>query len=143
MAALAYASLHSMLQAEPPKGWADLPEDLLVSVFTTLRHPRDLLACACVCKAWQAGEAQAFESVLDVTSGGHDDLSRLVTLNPLQRASVRDVQMSFWSGGEAGTANVMILAFISGSLPRLQRLQVDWASAYLQPPDEAGWSQVV
>ena len=83
MAALAHASLLGMLQAEPPNGWAHLPEDLLVPVFHTLRHPRDLLACACVCKAWQAGEARTFETVLDVSEGLHNALHRLVTLEPI------------------------------------------------------------
>ena len=128
MVTLAHASLHSVLQAEPPARWSDLPEDLLVSVFSTLRHPRDLLACACVCKAWQAGQAQAFEPVLFLMDGLHDDLRRLVTLTPIQRAAVRDVKLLFCKDGPQATpASAMILAFISNSLPRLQRLHLDWS----------------
>ena len=47
---------NSMLQGGPPEGWADLPEELLVSVFNALDQPRDLLACACVCNAWRNGK---------------------------------------------------------------------------------------
>lgn len=79
--------------------------------------------------------------MLDLTGHLYDDLSRLVTLIPLKRAAVRDVWVLFYSDGPQGTnASAMILAFISGSLPRLQRLQLNWA----QPFDPYGedWSKV-
>ena len=115
-----------MLQGNRPAAWADLPEDLLVSVFKSLRHPRDLLACACVCKAWRNGELEASRPrLLWVQNyGGLDGLS---TLTPIQLAALRQLRMDFNGNSlKAATASVMTLAFISRSLPRLQRLDLQW-----------------
>ena len=49
--------------------------------------------------------------------------------------------MLFYNDGPQGTkAIAMILAFISGSLPRLQRLQLNWAQPF--DPYGEGWSKV-
>ena len=112
-----------MLQAGPPC-WANLPEELLVSVFSTLDRPRDLLACACVFKAWRDGNAKAVVPVLDLWC---EDLRFLIQLNPVQMAAVRDVHMRFVSTGPVyATASVMLFTFICGRLPMLQRLKLDW-----------------
>ena len=127
------------LQANSPAGWADLPEDLLVSVFNTLRHPRDLMACACVCKAWRIGESKAFQPVMDDLDG-HDCLDWLMRLTLIQLAAVRDVRLSlYYDDQQAATASAMILAFISRGLPRLQQLLLDWDDAYGW---DADWAQV-
>ena len=116
--------------------WADLPEDLLVAVINTLRHPRDLLACACVCKAWRKTEWKAFQAMMEDLQD-YGGLDRLITLTPIQLAALRDVRMGFTCNTpQSATASVMVLAFICRSLPRLQRLELDWGE-----PDE-NWSQV-
>ena len=114
------------MQAGPPEGWATLPEDLLASIFGTLRHPRDLLASVCVCKAWRNGKAKA---VLPVLKLHHTDLKWLIKLTHAQMAADRDVRMRFLparpSQPGCATASVMLLAFICGRLSMLQRLQLD------------------
>ena len=114
---------NSSLQAGAPF-WAKLPKELLVSVFNALDHPRNLLACACVCKAWRSGTAKAAPPVLDLWC---EDLRFLIQLNHVQMAAVRDIRMCFRSQhpGDA-TASVMLLAFICGRLSVLQRLKLDW-----------------
>ena len=115
-----------MLQAGPFL-WAKLPEELLVSVFNALVHPRDLLACACVCKAWRNGKAKSVLPVLDLQ---HDDLNWLIQLNHVQMAAVRDVNMCFsCTGPPEATASVMLLTFICGRMSMLQRLKLDFGEA--------------
>ena len=112
---------NSMLQAGAPF-WANLPEDLLVSVFSAFDHPRDLLACACVCKAWRSGKAKAVLPVLDVWWA---DLRLLIQLNHVQMAAVKDVHIRFTSVGPGyATASVMLFTFICGRIPMLQRLKL-------------------
>ena len=79
----------SMLQAGPPENF---PVDLLLTVFSALTHPRDLLVCACVCKAWRIGRAKALLPKLAVDCDGSN---WLLKLNPVQLAAVRDVCMGF------------------------------------------------
>ena len=127
------------LQAKRPAAWADLPEDLLVSVFNSLRHPRDLLACARVCKAWRNGETRSFQPMLDYVQE-YGGLDHLITLTPIQLAALWHVHMGFNNDDlQAATASVMILAFLCRSLPRLQRLTLDWIEPF--EPNE-NWSQV-
>ena len=118
---------NSMLQAGSPKRWADLPEELLVSVFAALDHPRDLLACAFACKAWRNGKAKAVLPVLDLH---HTDLKWLSQLTQVQMAAVRDVCMRFLptrrSQPGCATASFILLAFICGRLSMLQRLKLKW-----------------
>ena len=83
-----------MLQGKRPAAWADLPEDLLVSVLNSLRHPRDLLACACVCKAWRNGEWKAFQPMMEYVQD-YGGLDHLITLTPIQLAALRQVHMGF------------------------------------------------
>ena len=131
-----------VVQAVRLTGWANLPEGLLVSVFNSLRHPRDLLACACVCKAWRSGESKAFQPVPQVLHSlfDHAGLDQLITLTPIQLAAVREVHMGFYGmDPQSATASVMTLAFVSRSLPRLQRLELEWNEPF--EPDE-DWSQV-
>ena len=117
---------NSVLQAGP-FSWGQLPEDLLVSVFSALDHPRDLLACACVCKAWRNGKAKAVLPVLDLQ---HDDLNWLIQLNHGQMAAVRDINMCFsCEGPPDATASVMLLSFICGRLSRLRRLKLYFGDA--------------
>ena len=114
---------NSMLQAGACF-WANLPEDLLVSVFNAFSRPRDLLACACVCKAWRNGKAQAALPVWDLWC---KDLLFLVKLNHVQLAAVRDVRMCFRSADPGcATASTMLLTFICCRLPMLQQLELDW-----------------
>ena len=129
----------TILQAKPRAGCADLPEELLVSIFHSLRHPRDLLACACVCKAWRHGESKAFQPVL-LDLNAHCGLDQLMMMTPIQLAAVRDARISFCGHTLlSATASVMILTFICRSLPRLQQLMLDWGGPF--EPDE-DWSQV-
>ena len=103
--------------------WAQLPDELLISVFNTLNHPRDLSACACVCKAWRNGKIKAAMSVLDLH---HDDLYWLIQLNHAQMAAVRDVHVRYLCTNPCvAKASVMLLAFICGRLSTLQRLKLD------------------
>lgn len=128
-----------MLQAEPQEEYPHrLPEDLLVSVFNALDHPRDLLACACVCKAWSIGRAKALLPRLRL---GHQDLAWLLQLNPVQMAAIRDLCMEFiHDQPEDAAASAMLLAFVCGRLPRLQRLGLDAKlipSTFFDPDDFA------
>ena len=128
-----------MLQDSRPAAWADLPGDLLVSVFNSLRHPRDLLACACACKAWRNGELRAFQPMLDYVQD-YGGLDRLMRLTPIQLAALRDVSMSLYDkDSQSATVSAMILTFISRSLPRLQRLVLDYVEPFEADDD---WSQV-
>ena len=105
------------LLGKPPKGVAGL-------CLQCPYHPRDLLACACVCKAWRNGKAKA---VLPVLMLHEDDLEWLIQLNHVQMAAVRDVHMPILPvGSGCATASVMLLAYICGLLPMLQRLKLEW-----------------
>ena len=118
-----------MLQANP---WEEshFSEDLLVSVFNWLDHPRDLLTCAGVCKAWRAGKAKATLPTLDLSN---DDLTWLLHLNSAQMAAVREVTLGFYSDTpEDATASIMLLAFICGRLPKLRWLKLYWGDPFQQ-----------
>ena len=133
------ADSNSMLQAGPPI-WANLPEDLLASVFSALDYPRDLLACACVCKAWRNGKAKV---ALPVLSLHHTDLEWLSQLTHAQMAAVRDVRMRFLPAHRSQpgcvTASFMLLAFICGRLSMLQQLKLNWENFHDQDHfDEVG-----
>ena len=114
-----------MLQAGPCF-CANLPEELLASVFKALDHPRDLLACACVCKAWRNAKAKAILPVLNLDN---EDLKWLIQLNHVQMAAVRDVHMSLSCTLHHladETASIMLLTFICGRLSMLQQLRLYW-----------------
>ena len=116
---------NSMLQAGAPF-WLNLPEELLVSVFNALVRPRDLLACACVCKAWRNGKAKAVLPALDLWC---EDLHFLSQLNHVQLAAVRGLRMHFVSTGPGyATASIMLFTFICGCLPMLRRLSLNWGN---------------
>ena len=103
----------------------DLPDDLLVAVVNRLRHPKDLFACACVCKALRNTKAKALPPVL-VLYEGRDDLDWLITLTPTQMAAVCDVYMVFSCTAPHALGYAMMLTLICGGSPRLQRLELDW-----------------
>ncbi|KAM3196512.1 hypothetical protein ACQJBY_072282 [Aegilops geniculata] len=48
-----YASAYSVFAASGPRGWAELPEDLLQCVVALLGSSRDLLACGATCRPWR------------------------------------------------------------------------------------------
>lgn len=129
-----------MLQAEPQPH--HLPQDLLVSVSNALDHSRDLLACACVCKAWRIGKAEALMPRLHLPwepgEGLHYDLPRLLQLNAVQMAAIRDVCMPFSCDKEDVAASPMLLAFVCGRLPMLQRLELDASMLCLEDFAQVG-----
>lgn len=116
-----------VLQAKVANRGPDLPDDLLVAVFNTLRHPKDLLACACVCKAWRKTKPKASMPVL-VLHEGRTDLDWLITLTPTQMAAVCDVYINFNCTTPQALGCAMMLTFICGGSPRLQRLELDWSN---------------
>ena len=105
-----------------------------MSVFNTLDHLRDLLACACVCKAWRTGKAKALLPRLNLE---RDDFALLLQLSPLQMAAVREVFMCFFGDPEYATASVMLLSFVCGRLPMLQRLMLDCGDPFQRKDDFA------
>ena len=109
-----------MLQASSLENF---PVDLLVTVFSALTHPKDLLACDCAGKAWRTGRATARLPKLALHC---DDLDWLLKLNPVQLAAVREVRMGFNEYPEIASASVMLLASFSGRLSSLQRLELHW-----------------
>lgn len=139
MVALSRASLQNVLQAEPPKGWAALPVELLVFVFNKLPLHSQLQRCACVCKAWQAGAAEASRPQL-VLHTCHANLRQLITLTPSQRATVGNVQLIFSGGPEYATASTMTLAIISGTFTRLQYLMFEWCDIPIA--EDGDWKDV-
>ena len=87
-----------MLQAQPQQDQPHLPDELLEAVFNALDHHKDLLARACVCKAWRpaawkTGKAKALLPKLNLQ---RDHNNCLVRLNHFQREAVRELDIWFF-----------------------------------------------
>ena len=128
-----------MLQGKAQKGQAHLPEELLVSILSALDHPRHLLACVSVCKAWSTGADKALLPKLDLK---RKDLGWLTQVLPVQLAAVREVRMlsrlelSAWADevqrrSYLEAMRMDILQFIYQEIPMLQQLALNWEDAPL------------
>ena len=125
-----------------PSRWADLPEELIITIATNLDATRDRIAAMCTCRAWRDAVAMTTHSLTfqlppgqRITIRKAQQLNALVKLAAHHCVDVHTVTFAQWHGLD----DTALIALLSHAAPRVEvskQRKYIWSTPMLPPLQE-------